>query len=284
MTGLGETMAHSEGTVIQYDDPHPAGRDRRGVLIRSLGNAPAVGWKQLMSMFHTVWFALNPNVIRYRMSPALKPQQWKYVQVQLETAFCAAFPGKKLPRVHLFENQQGYRHIDIETPYDNVHADDIVQAALEQGWKVGKIPIGLPLCVGLPTSDLLFPVKLDNIPLNHVDEFITSLPSFFAQFNDASISLRIVDVWQMEGSVSMKASDEPIWLYAQSLVVLVEFTAPLPGSGRFYDLVHYWPAWVLWRNKVNVHLFFPGKFESANSASGRRSSLTSVICLPNAHD
>lgn len=254
--------------IIQYDGPHPAGRDRRGVLISSLHGTPSVQWKELTTIFHTVWFALNPNWIRFRMPLTLKKPFWKFVEVQLQVAFREAFPGKQVANFRLWENEQGFRHIDIETPYDNVKAVDILAAADLKGWKAGDQLLGKPTCVGLETSALLYPIKLDNIPYEHVADFLSSLPEFFRLFVQPGIELRVVDIWETQGKVTMKRNfvdtdgdETTTWLYAKSLVILVEFTKPLPGTNRIYDVVHRWPGWVLWRDKVVVHLFYPGKFD-----------------------
>ncbi|CBQ70189.1 conserved hypothetical Ustilaginaceae-specific protein [Sporisorium reilianum SRZ2] len=250
--------------VVQYETPHAAGRDRRGVCVYALHGQPTLPFAQLLQTLSTVYIALNPNVVRFRMPAYLRPPFWHRAQQQLSQAFSQAFPHKQAATIRLFENAQGYRQIDIETPYDNVPAEEIIRAASECAWKVGHALLGAPLFVGLPSSALVYPMKLDNVPLEKLDEFVASLPGFFAQFVPPSAPLRVVDVWKVETKVCMThaliGAQTTHWLYADSLVVLVEFLS-LPASGRIYDLVHDWPGWALWNNSVLVHLHYPGRFD-----------------------
>lgn len=252
--------------MIQYNDPHPAGRDRRGVLLFSLHDAPSMSWKEIMQNLNKVCVALNPNVVRFPMPNHLGRSYWKRAQAQLEESFCKAFPDKQPAKVRFFENAQGHRNIDIGTPYDNVKAVDIIAAAMEQKWKAGLTLLGAPLFVGFPCKEMLFPVKLGEIPHALLDSFIAEMPEFFAQFNEPSVKVRVVDVWEMQAKVTMKhrLTDEEkttTWFYANSIVAVIEFMTPLPGKGRIYDLVHDWPGWAVWKNKVNVYMHFPGRFD-----------------------
>ncbi|SNX87492.1 related to conserved hypothetical Ustilaginaceae-specific protein [Melanopsichium pennsylvanicum] len=255
----------SDEPIIQYGEPHAAGRDQRGVLVYSLHDKPTIHWQELMSAFQAYRSAMNPNVVRFHMPAFVQIHHWKGIQAQLQRSFSLAFPDKKPATISFFKHESGYRNIDIETRFDNVPAADIVAAAAQHGWKVGHAPLGSPEFVSFLTDALLHPVQLDNIPLNLMNEFILSLPDFFKHFNHPAIEIRIVDVWEMQRKVRMKSTGAThkatTWLYFGSMIVLIEFTKPLPGLGRIYDVVHDWPGWVLWKNKVNVHLLFPGKFK-----------------------
>nr|CDI56211.1 uncharacterized protein BN887_05842 [Melanopsichium pennsylvanicum 4] len=236
----------SDEPIIQYGEPHAAGRDQRGVLVYSLHDKPTIHWQELMSAFQAYRSAMNPNVVRFHMPAFVQIHHWKGIQAQLQRSFSLAFPDKKPATISFFKHESGYRNIDIETRFDNVPAADIVAAAAQHGWKVGHAPLGSPEFVSFLTDALLHPVQLDNIPLNLMNEFILSLPDFFKHFNHPAIEIRIVDVWEMQRKVRMKSTGAThkatTWLYFGSMIVLIEFTKPLPGLGRIYDVVHDWPG------------------------------------------
>ena len=250
--------------IVQYDEPHTAGRDRRGILLYSLQPEPTVALEELMAGFKTYRAAMNPNVVRFHMPNHVRTHHWRRAQAELEEAFAKSFPGRELATICLVESAIGYRNIDIETPFDNVKADDIISAAAEHRWKVGFAPLGPPQFVGFQSSAFLHPVKIDDIPLDLVNEFVDDLPAFFRDFNPDPVKIRVVDVWRVEGKVMTKAigSDEreSNWIHLNSIAVLIEFTK-LPAPGRICDVVHSWPGWVLWKRKLNVHLAFPGRFD-----------------------
>ena len=273
------TRTRGEGLgVIEYDEPHTAGRDRRGVLISSLSFTPFISWSQLNLPFRSIFTTINPNVVRFRMPSHIKHHQFPRVQSQLSSAFLDSFPNASPANIRVFETSSGFRNVDIETPYNNVTADEIVAAAKEERWKAGGVPLGEPQLVGFRTSRLVFPVKFDNIPYDLIEDFVGFLPDLFRHVSQNSTEIRypdrepievlVVDVWRIDSKVMLKpvGSTEKVtsWVYANTLLVLIEFITPLPGKGRIYEIVHDWPGWVLWKrlkNDVLVHLSFPGKFD-----------------------
>lgn len=246
--------------IIQYDEPHPAGRDRRGVLLSALHGKPTVPWKDLMTSFTALHTAMDPNVVRFRLP--YYAYDWPKIEGHLRAQFRRAFPDKEPAVVRVFENEKGYRRIDIVTPFENVPASDIIRAAAQEGWSVVSTPISPPHFVGFQTSALVHAIKLDNVPLESKEQFISYLPQLFGEFIEPPVEFRVVGIWEMQGRVSISSCGEKVdtWLFSNSLVVLLELKQ-LPGSGRIADFVKSWPGWMLWPQEVLIHLQLPGRYD-----------------------
>ena len=281
-------LSSSSGAVVEYDEPHAAGRDRRGVLLTS--TPPLISWAELTYSLASIHGAVDPNTVRFRLPPSLPRSSWNRIESSIHVAFAGSFPSCSLPWVRVVSSG-GYRYIDVETPYDNVTADRIVAAAARDNWKVRGIPLGVPQFVGLATKQRVHPIRFDRIPPSRVDEFIASLPTLLSLLSP-DLALSVVDMWKVEYRVPFRSTLQTSdgWVFGSSLVVLLLLPLPSPPTSRIADVVAKWPGWLLWEGHP-LGLCFPGRFDycsfckyTAQTTSGefRRHTLSMcprLICM-----
>nr|CDI56210.1 hypothetical protein BN887_05841 [Melanopsichium pennsylvanicum 4] len=226
--------SHTDEPIIQYDEPHAAGRDRRGVLLTT--NKPVIEWKKLSYSLASIHGSANPNLVRFRL-PKI-PRAWFHeVQANIKLAFSLSFPDKSLPTVRVVSSSHVYKYVDIETPHSNVAAESIVIAAARDRWKIGEKPLGLPQFVGLQTSELVHPIRFDKIPYDQKQDFISFLPELF-HIIEPEHAIKVVDLWEMQYQVAFNSPQQTHtdWIFGSSIVVLFKFTSSLPDDGRIADV------------------------------------------------
>lgn len=232
--------------VIQYDEPHPAGRDRRGVLVFSLSPQPVVSWKDINYALASIHGAVNPNGVRFRLT--------SHVPIlDVEANFALAFPNDLLPNVKV-SRRPGFKYIDVEPANFLIPAASIAMAAEENNWGLGPAQF-----LGLPTSQPVHVIRFDKIPFHLKDDFIAHIPAIFKHFAP-NIEINVVDLWEQQHRISMTnpaGKKIDTWVFGWSLVVVFSF----PRNLRIADIVDRWPGWYLWQDTFNIGLVFPGKFD-----------------------
>lgn len=248
--------------IIQYDDPHPSGRDRRGVLICGLNDEPTVSWNDLTYALASIHGAVNPNVVRFRVPTGLPRDAADQVVNAVQTAFAISFPDRSLLDVRLSSARSGFKYLDIETPSENVKAEDIILAASRDAWQVNGELLGEHQFVGFQTSKMVHAIRFDQIPHDDLGNFIEFLPELL-KLIEPSVPITIVDIWRVEYKVAINSALQRSsnWVFGCSIVVLFSLPDPLPTSGRIAEIVDKWPGWYMWRNKSVIGLVFPGRYD-----------------------
>ena len=261
MSSAQSCSGQADVLIVQNDPPHPSGRDRRGVLMIPTHDKPTVCWNELSYALASIHGGVNPNVVRYRLPARLRLQERQRAPVEIQAAFANSFPNRALPHVRVSPSRFGFKYLDIETPLDNVAAQDIIRAARNDKWRVNASVIGEPLLVGFHTASMVHAIRFDKIPHDDLQAFLHFVPELF-KLMEPSIDISIVDVWRVENRVTLNSALQQTnhWVFGGSILVLFGLAA-VPASVRVADLVHKWPGWYMWRAKSVISLVFPGRYE-----------------------
>lgn len=262
-----------EGRMIYYHPDRPDDPPYRAVLLWATGNKPAVHWQVLDDTLHFTDPVIND--LMYFLHASLNKDKCKEAEERIKLLFAMAFPLQEPPLVAVgpecFHCGTSSRNacskkkcwgtsIRITTPWTNVRASDIQQDIANNSWTVAARPLGLPVYVGIQSSEMLQQIRLKP-PQHEKDSFVAALPSIFNEGFDSEHRVEVVDVWEEQRRDSADRSKWKVWF----LLVLVRIVGRMPDNGNLVDIVNRWPGWIRWRKDEIVRLDYPGRFDFCSS-------------------
>lgn len=248
-----------EDKVVQYDDPHAGGRDRRGVCLFSLHDEPSIPYNDLTYVLASIHGAANPNVVRFRAPSSLRRSNWHQAENSIQGQFAIDFPTLSLPEIQFSAPRPGFKYIDVSAPFDDVRAEEIVKAA--STWQVDGEVLGEAQFVGLPTRDMLHVIRFDKIPAADLQDFIHFLPQLFHTISP-SHTITIVDMWKLEYNLTFNSPHQQssTWTFGNSRIVLFSLSRAEGAKVKVADVVDKWPGWWMWKD-VAIGMVYPGRYE-----------------------